>query len=107
MDVSGETRRAWAGAILRTFDEGLGDRLSLGLDWALTVGCLEFVSDPNWRPHQGDSNVLTACTFMPPPAFAYMFTHTAPRLMEMGVTEGMFQTMFVETPQRILPVRKP
>jgi len=107
MDVAEATRRAWADAIVRAFDEGLGHCVTLGLDWALTVGYYEFRSDPSWRPHQGDSNYLTACDFMPPPAFAYMFAYTVPRLAEAGVTEEMFQAMFVENPQRILPVRKP
>ena len=107
MDVPDETRRTWADALIRAFDEGFGDRLALGLDWALSVGYLEYLSDPDWRPNQGDSNYLTACNFMPPPAFAYMFTHTVPRFMEMGVTEDMLCAMFETNPQRILAIRKP
>ena len=32
------------------------------------------------------------------PPFAYVFTHTDPRLMEMGVTEEMCQAMFIDNP---------
>ena len=107
MDYAPEQTHGWADAICRAFDEGLGDHLCLGLDWGLTVGYLEYCADPNWRPHQGDSNLLAVCDFMPPPPFVYLFKYTIPRFREMGVTDEMLDTMLVANPQRIIPVRKP
>jgi phosphotriesterase-related protein len=105
MDGSEAGRRAWADAIRRAFDEGFGDKLTLGLDWAFNVGYIEFEANPTWRPGQGDSNTLTPCTFLPPPPFVYLYTHTIPRFKEMGITDQMLQAMLVENPKRILPVQ--
>ncbi len=104
MDVAEKTRQQWADAIKRAFDEGLGDHVTLGLDWAFTVGYAE-MTDPNWRPHLGDTNMITSCTFMPPPPFVYLFTYTIPRFREMGVTDEMIRTMTVDNPKRIMPVQ--
>ena len=107
MDVSEATRRAWAEAIIRTFDEGLGRQLTLGLDWAFQIGILDAKADPSWRTRHGAPSLLVPCTFMPPPPFVYLFTHTIPRFKEMGVTDEMLHTMLVENAQRVVPVRKP
>jgi len=97
---------AWGAAIMRAFDEGLGDRLCLGLDWAFQLGLLDFKADPDWRARKTGTGLFVPCTFMPPPPFVYMFTHTVPRFKEMGVTDDMFHTMLVEVPKRIIPIRK-
>ncbi|MBN1675533.1 MAG: phosphotriesterase [Kiritimatiellae bacterium] len=107
MDGPEAQRRAWADGIKRAFDEGLGDRVTLGLDWVFSVGYTELAANPAWRPHQGGSALLVPCTFMPPPPFVYLFTHTIPRFKEMGITEEMLNTMLVENPKRILPVKRP
>ncbi|NLE46117.1 MAG: hypothetical protein GX620_15465 [Chloroflexi bacterium] len=107
MDVSEAIRQSWADAIVRAFDEGLGAHVTLGLDWGFTVGYYEFMGNPAWRPHQGDTTMLTPCTFMPPPAYSYLFEYTLPRFREMGVTDDMIRTMLVENPQRVIPVREP
>jgi len=107
MDVSEQTRRAWADAIIRVFDEGLGNQLALGLDWAFQIGILDARADPDWHTRGGAPSLLVPCTFMPPPPFVYLFTHTIPRFQEMGVTDDMLQAMLADTPQRILPVRRP
>jgi len=91
----------------RAFDQGLGGRLALGLDWSFNVGYLGFTADAEWRPHQGDANLLAPCTFMPPPPFVYLFQYTIPRFKEMGVTDEMLHVMLVDVPQRLVPVRKP
>lgn len=77
-------------AIHRVFDAGLGDRLCFGLDWAF---CSE--SEP-----------FTACTFMPPPPFLHMFTHTLPAFRDMGLTPEEEEAIMKTNPQRILPVKK-
>ena len=107
MDVSETERRGWADAIIRAFDEGFGDKVTLGLDWGFSVGYLDFMADPNWRPRQGDSTLVGPCTFMPPPPFVYLFDYTVPRFKEMGVTDEMLKTMLCDNPQRIIPVQKP
>ena len=107
MDVLESVRKAWAGAIIRTFDEGLGDKLTLGLDWGFSVGYLDFMANPKWRPHQGDTNLMAPCTFMPPPPFVYLYQYTIPCFKEMGITDEMLNTMLVQNPRRIIPVRKP
>jgi len=107
MDVSEKQRQDWAHAIIRAFDEGLGSRVTLGLDWAFQLGLLDARADPNWRTRHGKASVLVPCTFMPPPPFVYLFTHTIPRFREAGVTDEMLDIMLIENPQRILPQRKP
>jgi phosphotriesterase-related protein len=105
MDVAEGVRMGWADAIKRVFDEGLGDHLVLGLDWVFNVGHIQKLADPGWRPFRGDATLIVPCPFMPPPPFVYMFTHVLPRFREMGVTDEMLDTMLVENPKRILPVR--
>lgn len=107
MDVAEHTRQSWADAIIRAFDEGFGRHLTLGLDWAFQVGIVDAKANPEWRTRHGAPSVLVPCTFMPPPPFVYLFTHTIPRFKEMGVTDEMLHAMLVENPQRIIPVRRP
>jgi len=76
-------------AIRQLFQEGLGDRIALGLDWAFEC----------------EQGPFLPCTFMPPPPFRYMFTHTLPRFRKLGLTEGEVKQMMVLNPARILPVR--
>lgn len=85
----GERWRPLVEAIQEAFDLGLGHRLALGLDWA-------FVSE---------SGPFGPCTFMPPPPFLHMFTHTLPAFRRLGLTPGQEETIMAENPQRILPVR--
>ncbi|MBM4082793.1 MAG: hypothetical protein FJ278_24010, partial [Planctomycetes bacterium] len=103
MDVAEKVRQGWADAIKRAFGEGLGHRVTLGLDCAFAVGYAD-MEDPNWRPHQGDSNLLIPCV-IPLPPFVYLFVYTLPRFREMGVTQDMIKTMLVDNPKRVVPVR--
>ncbi|MHC4717088.1 MAG: phosphotriesterase family protein [Planctomycetota bacterium] len=76
-------------AVRRLFDEGLGDRIVLGLDWAF---------ETEQGPFVGSS-------IMPPPPYRYMFTHTLPRFRKLGLEESHIQQMMVANPARILPVQ--
>lgn len=75
-------------AIRQLFEEGFGEYLVLGLDWA-------------FETEQGP---FVPCTFMPPPPFRYMFTHTLPRFRKLGLEEEAIEQMMVTNPARILPV---
>jgi len=70
------------------FDEGYGDRLVLGLDWAF----------------ENEQGPFVPCSFMPPPPYIYMFTHALPRLRELGLCEAAIQLMLVDNPARLLPI---
>jgi len=74
--------------IRRLFDDGYGDRLVLGLDWAF---------ENEWK-------VFIPCSFMPPPPYVYMFTHTLPRMRELGLGEEAIEWMMVRNPARLLPI---
>ncbi len=87
----GEKWRPLVEAIHEIFDAGLGEKISFGLDWA-------FVSE---------SKPFAACTYLPPPPYAHMFTHTLPAFRKMGLTPEEENAIMLENPQRILPVRKP
>lgn len=76
-------------AFKEIFDLGLGERLVLGLDWAF---CSE-------------SDQFGACTFMPGPPYAHMFTHTLPAFRRLGLSAAMEEQIMVKNPQRIVPVR--
>jgi len=76
-------------AIHEVFQAGLGDKLLLGLDWAF---CSE-------------SRAFGPCTFMPPPPFLYMFTHTLPAFRELGLTAAEENAIMLTNPQRVLPVQ--
>jgi predicted metal-dependent phosphotriesterase family hydrolase len=71
------------------FQEGLGERLVLGLDWAF----------------ESEQGPFLPCTFMPPPPYRYMFTHTLPRFRKLGLEESAIEQMLVRNPARILPVQ--
>jgi len=77
-------------AIHEVFHDGLGDRLCFGLDWA-------FVSE---------SGPFGPCTYMPPPPFLHMFTHTLPAFRAMGLTPEEEKAIMIMNPRRILPVRR-
>jgi len=75
-------------AVRQLFEEGLGERLVLGLDWA-------------FETEQGP---FVPCTFMPPPPYGYMFTHVLPRFRKLGLEDAHIEQMTVTNPARILPV---
>lgn len=75
-------------AIRELFDEGLGEHIVLGLDWAFET----------------EQGAFVGSSFMPPPPFRYMFTHTLPRLRKLGLEESQIEQMMVANPARILPV---
>ncbi len=89
MDDNWEFWGQFVAAVRRLFDEGLGEHVVLGLDWA-------------FETEQGP---FVPCTFMPPPPFRYMFTHTLPRFRKLGLEERAIEQMMVANPARILPVR--
>ena len=71
------------------FDEGLGEHLMLGLDWAFDC----------------EQGPFVASSFMPPPPFRYMFTHTLPRFRKLGLADAAIEQMMVTNPARVLPVQ--
>jgi len=89
MDSDWEFWSDFVGAVRRLFDEGLGERLVLGLDWAFEC----------------EQGPFVPCTFMPPPPYRYMFTHVLPRFRKLGLEEAHIQQMTVANPARILPVQ--
>jgi phosphotriesterase-related protein len=77
-------------AIHEIFDAGLGAKIGgFGLDWA-------FVSE---------SNAFGPCSFIPPPPFLHMFTHTLPAFRKLGLTAEEEDWIMRRNPQRILPVQ--
>jgi phosphotriesterase-related protein len=89
MDSDWEFWGEFVRAVRGLFDEGLGEHLVLGLDWA-------------FETEQGP---FVPCTFMPPPPYRYMFSHTLPRLRKLGLEEAHVVQMLVKNPARILPVQ--
>lgn len=89
MDGSPIHEKCLVDGIRRLFDEGYGDRLTLGLDWAF----------------ENEHGVFIPCSFMPPPPYVYMFTHTLPRMREMGLEEEAIERMLVGNPARLLPIQ--
>ena len=89
MDDNWEFWGDFVNAVRGLFDDGLGERLVLGLDWA-------------FETEQGP---FVGCTFMPPPPYRYMFTHALPRLRKLGLEESQITQMMVTNPARILPVQ--
>ncbi len=87
-DLDAPRFRPLVEAIHEVFEAGLGAHLVLGLDWA-------FVSE---------SGRFAACTFVPPPPYLHMFTHTLPALRRLGLTAAEEDAMMLTNPQRILPV---
>ena len=77
-------------AIHEVFDAGLGEKIAgFSLDWA-------FVSE---------SAPFGPCSFIPPPPFLHMFTHTLPSFRKMGLTEAEEKAIMVTNPQKVLPVK--
>jgi len=77
-------------AIHEVFDAGLGDTIAgFGLDWAF---CSE-------------SGPFGPCSFIPPPPFLHMFTHTLPAFRKMGLTQEEEEAIMVTNPKRILPIK--
>jgi predicted metal-dependent phosphotriesterase family hydrolase len=89
MDADWEFIKALVEAIRQLFEDGFGDRLALGLDWAF----------------ESEQGVFVPCSFMPPPPYVYMFTHVLPRFRKLGLEEEAIEQMLVENPKRILPVK--
>lgn len=89
MDQDWEFWMDFVVAIQNLFQIGLGNHIVLGLDWA-------------FDSQQGP---FLPCTFMPPPPFRYMFTHTLPRFRKLGLIEAEIEHMMVKNPGRILPVQ--
>jgi phosphotriesterase-related protein len=89
----GEGYRALVEGIHNLFDAGVGDRLGFGLDWAFCSGEGQ-TADGRFGP----------CSFMPPPPFLHMFTHTLPALRRLGLTEEEEDQIMRLNPQRIIPV---
>lgn len=89
MDGDWEFIAALVKAIRHLFEDGLGDRLVLGLDWA-------------FETEQGP---FVPCTFMPPPPYVYMFSYVLPRFRKLGLEEQAIEQMLVKNPARILPVK--
>jgi phosphotriesterase-related protein len=89
MDGDWEFIAALVKAIRQLFEDGLGDRLVLGLDWA-------------FETEQGP---FVPCTFMPPPPYVYMFGYVLPRFRKLGLEEQAIAQMLVKNPARILPVK--
>jgi len=91
----GENWRPLIEAIHEVFNAGLGDRIAgFGLDWAFCSGEGQ-TKDGRFGP----------CTFVPPPPFVHMFTHTLPAFRKMGLTAAEEETIMLRNPQRIIPVQ--
>jgi len=90
MDIDWEFWQKLVDAIRSLFDEGYGDRLVLGLDWAF----------------ENEQGVFVGCSFMPPPPYVYLFEYTLPRFRKLGLEEEAIEQMLVENPKRILPIKK-
>ena len=89
MDSDWEFWHDFVRAVRGLFQEGLGEHLVLGLDWAF----------------EAEQGPFVPCTFMPPPPYRYMFTHTLPRFRKLGLEEAAIEQMMVANPARILPVQ--
>ena len=89
MDSNWEFLEELVKAIRQLFEDGFGDKLVLGLDWAF----------------ENEQGVFVPCSFMPPPPYVYMFTHVLPRFRKLGLEEEAINQMLVENPKRILPVK--
>jgi phosphotriesterase-related protein len=91
VDIGGEFWQDFVKAVVRLFEEGFGDRLVLGQDWAFET--------------EQTSTVLVPCTFMPPPPYVYIFEVALPRFRKLGLTEEMIRQMMETNPQRLAPIR--
>jgi predicted metal-dependent phosphotriesterase family hydrolase len=88
MDGDWDAIRALVDKLRALFQEGLGEHLVLGLDWAF----------------ESEQGPFVPCTFMPPPPYLYMFAYTLPRFRKLGLEEAAIEQMMVKNPARILPV---
>ena len=85
----GERWRPLVEAFHEVFDAGLGDRLCLGLD----------------SGYCSESKEFGPVTFLPPPPFVHMFTHTLPAFRRLGLAVEEEEAMMTTNPQRVLPVQ--
>lgn len=76
-------------AIHAVFDAGHGDKLVLGLD----------------SGYCSESKDFGPVTFLPPPPWLHMFTHTLPAFRSMGLTAEEEDWMLARNPQRIVPIQ--
>ena len=76
-------------AIHQVFDAGLGGQLCFGLDFS-------FVSE---------SAPFGPCSFLPPPPYIHLFSHTLPALRAVGLTPAEEDAILRANPQRIIPVQ--
>lgn len=90
MDANWDFIRSFVSAVRELFQDGFGDRIVLGLDWAF----------------ENEQGPFLPCTFMPPPPYVYMFTHVMPRFRELGLEEEAIEQMLVKNPARIMPVKR-
>jgi len=74
-------------AIRCLFDDGFGDRLTLGLDWAF-----DNVAGP-----------FVPCSWMPLPPYVYLFENVLPKWRGWGLTDAEIRPMLVCNPARLLP----
>ncbi len=91
----GEGYRGLVEGIHDLFDAGVGDRLGFGLDWAFCSGEGQ-TKDGRFGP----------CSFIPPPPYLHIFTHTLPAFREMGLTAEEEDWIMRRNPQRIIPVQE-
>jgi len=89
MDMSWEFYPDLVNAIHECFQQGLGEHIVLGLDWAF----------------EDERGPFVPCSFMPPPPYVYMFAYTLPRLRKLGLSEEEEKQIMVKNPARILPVQ--
>ena len=89
MDMDWDFIQSLVNVIRLLFEEGLGEHIVLGLDWAF----------------ESEQGPFVPCTFMPPPPYVYMFAYTLPRFRKLGLGEAEIEQMMVKNPARILPVQ--
>jgi phosphotriesterase-related protein len=87
----GATWQPLVDALKRVFDEGLGDRLVLGLDWAYCNERGEFGPGQPYGPGR-----------VPP--FVHLFTNVLPLFRRLGLEEAAIEMMLVQNPARLLPI---
>ena len=91
----GERWRPLVEGIHEVFQAGLGGRLAgFSLDWAFCSG----------EGNNKDGR-FGPCSYIPPPPFVHLFTHTLPAFRKLGLTEAEEDAIMRANPQRILPVQ--
>jgi phosphotriesterase-related protein len=88
-DPSGRPWRGLIDGIHEAFDAGHGDKLVLGLD----------------SGYCSESKEFGPMTFLPPPPWLHMFTHTLPAFRALGLLKAEEEMIMERNPQRILPVQ--